>query len=323
MPKAIRIHALGGPEVLRWEDVEIGDPGPGEVRIRHTAVGLNYVDVYVRTGLHPPAGLPLVPGTEGAGVIEAVGQEVTEFTPGQRVVCSGLGAYAEARLAPAHRVMALPEGIDERTAAAMFLKGQTAEYLLNRCYKVEAGDTILVHAAAGGVGLILCQWAKHLGCVVIGTVGSDDKAAVARANGCDHAIVYSAENFVERVREITGGAGVPVVYDAVGRDTFKGSIDCLRPRGFMVNFGAASGDIPPLDTMMLRNKGSLYYTRPTRGTYVETRKDYVASSEALFDMVTAGHLRITVNQTYALKDAARAHADLEARRTTGSTVLIP
>jgi NADPH2:quinone reductase len=323
MPKAIRIHELGGPEVLRWEDVEVGDPGPGEVRIRHSAVGLNYVDVYVRTGLHPPAGLPLVPGTEGAGVIEAVGQGVTEFTPGQRVVCTGQGAYAEARLAPAHRVMALPEGIDERTAAAMFLKGQTAEYLLNRCYKVAAGDTILIHAAAGGVGLILCQWAKHLGCVVIGTVGSDDKAALARANGCDHAIVYSRENFVERVLEITGGAGVPVVYDAVGRDTFKGSIDCLRPRGFMVNFGAASGDIPPLDSMMLRNKGSLYYTRPTRGTYVATRKDYVASSEALFDMVTAGHVKITVNQTYALKDAARAHADLEARRTTGSTVLIP
>lgn len=325
MPRAIRIHQYGGPEVLRWEEVEVGDPGPGQLRVRHAAVGLNYIDVYHRTGLYPLPSLPWTLGMEGAGRVEAVGEGVTEFKAGDRVAYASppVGAYAEVRLIPADRVVALPDAIDERTAAAMMLQGMTAQYLLRRTYRVQPGDTILLHAAAGGVGLIASQWARHLGATVIGTVGSDEKAELARAHGCHHVIVYSRENFVERVREITGGQGVAAVYDSVGQATFMGSLDCLRPLGMMVSFGNASGPVPPFEPGILAAKGSLFLTRPTLMTYTAKRADLLASAVELFEVVGGGAVKIEVRQTYPLAETAQAHRDLEARQTTGSTVLLP
>ena len=325
MPKAIRIHQPGGPEVLRWEDVEIGDPGPDQVRIRHGAVGLNYIDVYHRTGLYPLPSLPWTLGMEGAGRIEAVGEGVTEFKVGDRVAYASppVGAYAEVRLMPADRVVALPDAIDDQTAAAMMLQGMTAQYLLRRTYRVQAGDTILLHAAAGGVGLIASQWARHLGAIVIGTVGSDEKAELARAHGCHHVIVYSRENFTERVREITNGQGVAAVYDSVGQATFMGSLDCLRRLGMMVSFGNASGPVQAFDPGILAAKGSLFLTRPSLMAYTAERADLVASASELFEVVLKGAVKIEVRQTYPLAETAQAHRDLEARKTTGSTVLLP
>ena len=321
----MRIHHTGGPEVLRWEDVEIGAPGPGEVRLRHTAVGLNYIDVYHRTGLYPVPGLPAVIGLEGAGVVEEVGAAVEGIEAGQRVAYAGMppGSYAEARLIPAHRLIALPDAIADEQAAAMMLQGMTARYLLHDTFPVKRGDTILIHAAAGGVGLIVCQWAKYLGATVIGTVGTDEKAELARANGCDHPIVYSRENFCQRVKEITEDQGVAVVYDSVGQATFEGSLDCLRPRGMMVSFGNASGPVTEFNPGMLSAKGSLFLTRPSLMDYTAKREDLVENAKDLFNVVADGHVRITVNQTYPLQEAAQAHRDLEARKTTGSTVLIP
>ena len=325
MPKAIRIHRTGGPDAMQWEDVEVGAPGPGEIRIRHEAVGLNYIDVYFRTGLYPAPSLPFSPGMEGAGVVEAVGEGGGSVAVGDRVAYAAppVGSYAEERLMPADKVVKIPAGIDSRQAAAMMLQGMTVEYLLRRTYPVRSGETILFHAAAGGVGLIACQWAKHLGATVIGTVGSDEKAALARAHGCDHPIVYTRENFTERVRELTDGAGVPVVYDAVGRDTFEGSLDCLAPRGMLVSFGQSSGKIDPFDIGILSARGSLYLTRPTLMTYTASRTDLEASAQALFDVVGRGAVRITVNQTFPLAEAAAAHRALESRQTTGSTILMP
>lgn len=325
MPHAIRFHEAGGPEVLRWEEVEVGAPASNQVLLRQTAVGLNFIDTYHRTGLYPVPEFPSGIGLEAAGVVEAVGPDVAELRPGDRVAYASppIGAYAEARLMPADRLVKLPDDIDDRTAAAMMLQGMTAQYLLRRTHRVAAGETILVHAAAGGVGLILCQWAKHLGATVIGTVGSEEKAALARAHGCDHPILYRTENVVDRVREITGGAGVPVVYDGVGKDTFASSLDSLAPLGLMVTFGSSSGPVPPVDVAVLSAKGSLFLTRPTLFTYTAKRADLLASATDLFDVVRRGAVRIAVNQTYPLREAAQAHRDLEARRTTGSTVLLP
>ncbi len=324
MPHAIRIHQTGGPEVLCWEEVDVPAPAAGEATVRHQAVGLNFIDTYHRTGLYPlplPAGI----GLEGAGVVEAVGAGVSEVKVGDRVAYAGgpVGAYAEVRNIPAHRLLKLPDGIAFNTAAAMMLQGLTAAYLLRRTYRVQAGDAVLIHAAAGGVGLIACQWAKALGTTVIGTVGSPAKAELARAHGCDHVINYSTENFTQRVREITGGEGVPVVYDGVGKDTFMGSLDSLRPLGMMVAYGNASGPVPPFDVLLLSQKGSLFLTRPTIVHYTAKRADLEALGAELFDVVASGKVRIEVNQTYALKDAAQAHRDLEARKTTGSTILVP
>lgn len=324
MVHAIRIHEYGGPETLRWDEVEVGDPGPGQVRLRQTAVGLNYIDTYHRSGLYKLPQLPAVIGTEGAGVVEAVGPDVTTLNVGDRVAYAPLiGAYAESRLAPADRLVPLPSWIEDKQAAAMMLQGMTAQFLIRSTYAVQPGDTILVQAAAGGVGLILCQWAKHLGATVIGTVSSDEKAELARANGCDHPIVYTRENFVNRVKDITDGQGVPVVYDGVGKTTFMDSLDCLQPRGFMVLFGAASGPVPPLDLQLLAAKGSLYVTRPTLFTYVAKRDDMMSSAADLFEVVHAGGVTINVRQTFPLRDAAEAHRALESRGTTGSTVLLP
>jgi NADPH2:quinone reductase len=324
MTHAIRFHQTGGPEVLQWEEVTPAPPAAGEARVRHHAVGLNYIDTYHRSGLYPVT-LPSGIGLEGAGVVEAVGEGVTEVAPGDRVAYAGgpLGAYAEVRNMPAQRLVRLPEALSFEQGAAMMLQGLTAQYLLRRTYRVQPGDTILIHAAAGGVGLIVCQWAKALGATVIGTVGSDDKAALARAHGCDHPIVYTRENFAERVRELTGGAGVAVVYDSIGKDTFMTSLDCLRPLGMMVLFGAASGPVPPFDCQLLAQKGSLFLTRPTLFTYSARRDDLLEMAGELFAVVTAGQVRIEVNQRHALRDAAQAHRDLEGRRTTGSTVLLP
>ena len=324
MAYAIRFHQTGGPEVLAWEAVEPGEPGPGEARVRHEAVGLNFIDTYHRTGLYPlplPSGI----GLEGAGVVEAIGSGVTEVAVGDRVAYAGgpVGAYAEVRNLPAHRLLRLPDSISFQTAAAMMLQGLTAAYLLRKTYCVKAGDTVLIHAAAGGVGLIACQWAKALGATVIGTVGSPAKAALAKAHGCDHVINYSVENFAQRVREITGGEGVPVVYDGVGKDTFMGSLDSLRPLGMMVSYGNASGPVPPLDLLLLSQKGSLFITRPTLMHYTAKREDLQTLGAALFEVVASGQVRIEINQTYALRDAAQAHRDLEARKTTGSTILVP
>lgn len=324
MVKAIRFHKTGGPEVLVWEDVPLGKPGPDEIVVHHGAVGLNFIDVYHRSGLYPltpPSGI----GMEGAGTVEAVGPGVADLKPGDRVAYASapLGAYAEARIIPAARVVRLPDAISDRQAAAMMLQGMTVEYLVRRTYAIKRGDTVLIHAAAGGIGLIFCQWAKHLGATVIGTVGSDEKAKLAKAHGCDHAIIYTREDFAKRVREITGGAGVPVVYDSIGKDTFEGSLDCLRPRGLMVSFGNASGPVPPFSPAILGAKGSLFLTRPSLASYNAARADLVESAKALFDVATSGAVKIAVNQTYPLKDAAQAHRDLEARKTTGSTVLIP
>ena len=322
MSNVVRIRQVGGPEVLRWEDVDVGNPEAGQALIRQTAAGLNYIDTYYRTGLYPVASLPVVLGMEGAGVVEAVGQGVREVSVGERVAyCMAIGGYAERRLVQARVLVRLPDGISDEQGAAMMLKGCTAQYLLRRTYTVKPGETILIHAAAGGVGLIACQWAKHLGATVIGTVGSPDKAAVAKAHGCDHPINYKTEHFVERVQEITKGAGVPVVYDSVGKDTFTASLDCLRPRGLMVSFGQSSGVIPPFSPGVLATKGSLFLTRPTLANYTSTREELVATANQLFDVVLKGAVKIEVNQTYPLNQTAQAHRDLEARKTTGSTVL--
>jgi NADPH2:quinone reductase len=307
---------------MKWDEVPLGSPGPGEARIRQTAVGLNYIDVYIRTGLYP-APLPTGLGNEAAGVVEAVGAGVSDLKPGDRVVygTGPLGSYAEARLIPADRLMVLPDAIPDVTAAAMMLKGLTVQYLLRQTYRVKRGDTILCHAAAGGVGLILCQWAKHLGATVIGTVSSDAKAALAKAHGCDHAIVSTREDFCERVLEITGGQKLPVVYDSLGKDTFAKSLDCLAPLGLMVSFGNTTGPVENFSLGVLASKGSLFVTRPTLNTYGAKRENLVAMTRDLFDVVLAGAVKIEVNQTYPLKDAARAHRDLESRKTTGSSVL--
>lgn len=324
MTKAFRVYANGGPEVLRWEDVEVGPPGPGQVRLRHTAVGVNFRDIYVRTGLHAVK-LPTGIGLESAGVVEAVGPGVAEVRVGQRVACVAGpdGAYAEARLVPAARAVPLPEGIDDRLAAAMMTKGMTARYLVRETYPVRAGDAVLIHAAAGGVGLIACQWAKHLGAVVIGTVGSQAKAGVARAHGCDHPIVYTEEDFPARVREITSGAGVAAVYDSVGKATFEGSLKCLRPRGVLASFGEASGDPEPVPPRRLGDFGSVYLTHPRLPDYTATRESLLAAANELFDLVLRGIVRVETTRTYPLAEAAAAQRDLESRRTTGSIVLVP
>lgn len=325
MVKAIKIYETGGPEVLLWEDYDPGRPGSGEVLIRHEAVGLNFIDVYNRTGLYPLPALPATPGMEGAGIVEAIGEDVTEVEVGDRAVYAGLppGAYAEVRLIPADRLVKLPESISARQGAAMMLQGMTARYLLHGCYRVKAGDTILIHASAGGVGLIVCQWARHLGATVIGTVGSPEKAELACSLGCDYAILYMEEDFVSRVKDITQGRGVDVVYDSVGQSTFMKSLDCLRPMGMMVSFGQASGPIPSFDLGILAVKGSLFLTRPSLMTYTAKREDLLAHAKDLFEVVEKGAVKIEVKQIYPLAEAARAHRDLEDRKTTGSTVLIP
>jgi len=325
MVKAIRIHQPGGPEALVWEEVEVGAPGPGEVRLKQTAVGLNYIDVYHRTGLYPVPSLPSAIGLEAAGVVEALGEGVADLGVGDRVAYASppVGAYAEARLMPADRLVKLPERIDDRQAAAMMLQGMTVQYLIRRTYRVQPGETVLFHAAAGGVGLIACQWLSRLGATVIGTVGSAEKAALARAHGCHHTINYREEDFVARVKEITDGAGVPVVYDSVGKDTFEGSLTCLRPFGLMVSFGNASGPVPPFELGRLAALGSLYITRPTLMTYTAQRADLENAAAELFDAVLTAAVKIEVNQTYPLAEAAQAHRDLEARKTTGSTILLP
>ena len=324
MPHAIRIHKTGGPEVLQWDEVAVGDPGPGEARVRHTAIGLNYIDTYQRSG-HYKLALPAGMGNEGAGVVEAVGPGVTDIKPGDRVAyCGGApGAYSEVRVMSADRLVKLPEGVSERTAATLMLKGLTVQYLLRQTFPLKGGETILFHAAAGGVGTIACQWTRALGVTMIGTVGSDEKAAIAKANGCAHTIVYTRENFVERVKEITGGKGVPVVYDSVGKDTFSASLDCLSMRGMLVNFGGSSGPVAPFDILLLAQKGSLYVTRPTLATYTAARPALLAMAAEMFELVKAGKIVSEARQTYALKDAVQAHRDLEARKTTGSTLLLP
>jgi NADPH:quinone reductase len=325
MVKAIKVYAQGGPEALRYEDIDPGLPGPGEVLLRHTAIGLNFLDVYYRSGLYPPPnGLPLIPGGEAAGVVKALGEGVEGLTPGDRVAyTTPLGAYCEERVIAADRLVKLPDSISDEQAAGMMLKGLTAEYLLRRTFKVKVGDIILFHAVAGGVGLLAGQWAKHLGATVIGTAGSPEKAALAHSHGFDHVINYRDEDFVARVKEITGGKMCDVVYDSVGKDTFPGSLDCLRPLGMFVSFGQSSGSIPPFNLALLAQKGSLFATRPTLFVYIAKRDDLVAAAGALFDVVSSGKVKVMVNQRYALKDAGQAHADLEGRRTTGTTILIP
>jgi NADPH2:quinone reductase len=325
MAKAIRIHAHGGPEVLTYEDVDPGKPGPGQVLIRQTAIGLNFIDVYYRTGLYPaPNGLPLIAGGEGAGVVIGLGEGVANVKMGDRVAyATGLGAYAEERVIAADRLVLIPETVSDEQAAGMMLKGMTAEYLLLRTFPVKKGDMVLYHAAAGGVGLILGQWAKALGATVIGTASSPDKIALAKEHGFDHVINYRDTDFVAAVNDITGGRKCDVVYDSVGKDTFPGSLDCLKPRGMFVTFGQSSGPIPPFSTSILSQKGSLYMTRPTLFVYNAKREDLEASAKALFDVVASGKVKIEINQTYALKDAGKAQDDLENRRTTGTTVLIP
>ena len=322
---AIQISEHGGPEVLRFTEVEVGDPGAGEIRVRHTAIGLNYIDVYFRTGLYPAPSMPFTPGMEAAGVVEAVGAGVTDLAVGDRVAYAAppVGAYAQVRLMPADRVVRVPAGVSDEDAAAMMLKGMTTEYLLRRTYPIKAGDVIVFHAAAGGVGLIACQWAKHLGATVIGTVGSEEKAELAKAHGCDYPVVYTKENLVERVREITNGEGVPVVYDSVGKDTYSQSLDCLAPLGMMVSFGNASGPAPAVNPGDLSAKGSLFFTRPTLMTYTAKRSDLVECANALFDVVAGGAVKIEVHQRFPLAEAAAAHTALESRQTTGSTLLMP
>jgi NADPH:quinone reductase len=321
MTHAVRMHQTGGPEVLRWEEVQVGKPGPGEARVRNTAVGLNYVDTYVRSGLYP-APLPTSLGAEGAGIVEEVGPGVTDVKPGDRVAYGNgpLGAYSEARVMPADRLVILPAGVTDQQAAAMMLKGLTTQYLVRQIHKVGAGDVILFHATAGGVGLIACQWAKALGATVIGTVGNEEKAKLAKANGCDHPIIYTKDDFVERVKELTNGEKVAVVYDSVGKDTFAKSLDCLRPLGMMVSFGQASGPIGPVDLGVFAQKGSLFFTRPSLNTYAARRGNMLAMTKDLFEMVLAGMIKIEIKQTYPLKEAAQAHRDLESRKTTGSTI---
>jgi NADPH2:quinone reductase len=324
MPNAIRVHTPGGPDVMQWEEVAVGDPGPGEARVRHAAVGVNFLDTYHRSGLYKipmPSGI----GSEAAGTVEAVGSGVDWVKPGDRVAyCGGpLGSYCEVRVLPADRLVKVPDDVAERVAATLMLKGLTVQYLFRQTYKLNAGDTILFHAAAGGVGLIACQWARALGVTMIGTVGSDDKAALAKANGCTHTIVYTRENFVERVKALTGGKGVPVVYDGVGKDTFPASLDCLSPRGMWVSYGNASGAVPPFDILLLSQKGSLYATRPTLVTHIAKRSDLTAMAAEMFGLVGAGKIVSEPRQTFALKDAANAHRALESRATTGATILVP
>ena len=320
MTHAIRVHELGGPEVLKWEEIEVGEPGPGEVKIRQEAAGLNYIDVYHRTGLYPQP-LPFTPGTEGAGVVESIGPDVSGLSPGDGVAYAGpVGGYAEERLIAADRLIKLPHAISSEQAAAMMLQGMTAHMLLRSVHRVQRGETILIHAAAGGVGLIVCQWAKALGATVIGTVGSDAKAELARAHGCDHPIVYTRQDFVAEVDRITGGAKLPVVYDSVGKDTFLQSLDCLAPRGMMVTFGNSSGPVDPIEPGILAQKGSLFLTRPTLFTYSARRADLETAARELFEVVESGKVKIEVKQRFALKDAAEAHRALEARQTSGSTV---
>jgi NADPH2:quinone reductase len=324
MSKAIRIHTHGGPEVMRWEDVPTPEPGPNEVLVKHAAVGLNYIDVYIRTGLYKAPSMPITPGMEGAGTVTALGPGVTEFAVGDRVAygTGPAGAYSTQRVVGVDRLVKLPDGIDFNTGAAIMLKGLTAQYLIHRTYKVKAGDTILVHAAAGGVGLILCQWAKHLGATVIGVVSTEAKAELAREHGAAHTVIGHA-NLAAEVKRITGGAMVPVVYDSIGKDTFTASLDCLAPLGLMVSFGNATGPVTGIDVGLLAAKGSLYLTRPTLASYAAKRADLVAMSKDLFDVVKSGAVKIAINQTFPLSNAGAAHAALESRKTTGSTVLIP
>jgi NADPH:quinone reductase len=323
MAKAVRFHKQGGPEVLQVDDIQVGDPGQGQVRIRHTAIGVNFVDTYQRSGLYPMQ-LPQVAGNEGAGVVEAVGAGVTDLKAGDRVTYTGLpGSYCEQRLVPADRMVKLPQGITEEQAASMLLKGLTVHYLIFSTYPVKQGEMVLWHAAAGGVGLIACQWLKALGVTTIATAGSADKMALAKAHGADHVINYSTENFVEKVKAITGGKGVPVVYDGVGKTTWEGSLDCLRPRGLMVTFGNASGPVAPVNLGILASKGSLFVTRPTLATHIASRADLVERSNALFDIVKSGKVKIETTAKYKLADAEQAHRDLESRKTTGSVILVP
>lgn len=323
MAHAIRITEFGGTDKLRWEEVAVGEPGPGQVRVRNTAVGLNFIDTYHRTGLYPNQ-LPLTLGMEGAGVVEKVGPKVKDFKVGDRVAYANpIGAYADVLLRPTERLVKIPAGVDDKVAASVMLKGMTAWYLCKRTYKVKKGDTIVVHAAAGGVGQILCQWAKALGATVIGTVGSDAKAVIAKKCGCKHVIVIPREDLVARVKAITKGKGVPVVYDGIGKDTWDASLDCLAPRGMMVSFGNASGPVTQINPGILAAKGSLFLTRPTLFHYVASRSELLAAARDLFSMIKSKKVKISVNQTYPLRDAARAQADLESRKTTGSTVLIP
>jgi NADPH:quinone reductase len=323
MTHAIRIHEYGGPDVLKWEKVDVGLPGPGEIKIRQTAIGLNFIDIYVRTGLYPQPSLPFVPGMEGAGVVTEIGEGVRDLKIGRRVAYAGpIGAYAEERLIAADRAVKVPAGVTDRIAAAIMLKGMTAQYLIRRTYKVDRDSTILFHAAAGGVGLIACQWATSLGATVIGTVSSAGKALIARAHGCAHVINTREEDVVAKVKEYTKGKGVDVVYDSIGKDTFPASLDCLRPLGLWVSFGQSSGPIPPFNISLLSQKGSLFATRPSLGTYTETRKDLVTTANELFEVVEKGGVKIAVNQTYPLAEAPQAQRDLETRLTTGSTVLL-
>jgi NADPH2:quinone reductase len=325
MAKGIQIHQHGGPEALVYEDVEVRAPGAGEVRLRQTAIGLNFIDVYHRTGLYPVPQLPSSIGMEAAGIVENVGEGVSSLKVGDRVAYAGMpvGAYVSERVVPASMLVKLPEKISDEQAAAMMLQGMTVQYLIRSTYRIKSGETILLHAAAGGIGLILCQWAKALGVTVIGTVGSREKAELARAHGCTHTILYNEENFTDKVREITSGEGVPVVYDSIGKDTFEGSLDCLKPRGLMVSFGNASGPVDNFGLGMLAQKGSLYVTRPTLMTYTASREELLASANELFDVVAKGDVKIEINQRYPLSKAGQAHRDLEARLTTGSTVLLP
>jgi len=321
MPHAIRIHKTGGPEGLQWEEAEGGEPGPGQAKLRQEAAGLNFIDVYHRSGFYPQP-LPFTPGTEGAGVVESVGPDVTNVKPGDRVAYAGpIGGYAETRLIEAERLVKLPDEISSEQAAGMMLQGMTAQMLLRSVFPVAKGDTILIHAAAGGVGLILCQWAAALGARVIGTVGTEKKAELAREHGCEHPIVYSKQDFVAEVQRLTDGEKLPVVYDSVGRDTFMRSLDCLKPRGLMVSFGQSSGAVEPFSVNTLAQKGSLYLTRPTMYHYVATRQQLEQSARELFAVVTSGKVKIEVQQRFALKDAAEAHRALQARKTTGSTIL--
>jgi NADPH:quinone reductase len=321
MANAVRFHKQGGPEVLQYEEVQVGDPGPGQARIRHTAIGVNFVDTYQRSGLYPMQ-LPQVAGNEGAGVVEALGQGVTDLKPGDRVAYTGLpGSYCDVRVVPADRMVKLPQGITDEQAASMMLKGLTVHYLIHTTYPVKKGETVLWHAAAGGVGSIACQWLKALGVSVIGTAGSDEKVSLAKAHGAEHVVNYSRENFVERVQAITGGKKVPVVYDSVGKTTWEGSLECLRPRGLMVSFGNASGPVAPVNLGILSTKGSLYVTRPTLATHIASRADLVERANDLFEVVKSGKVKIETTKRYKLADAQQAHRDLEGRKTTGSIVL--
>ena len=323
MAKAVRYHKQGGPEVMQYEDVQVGDPAQGQIRIRHTAIGVNFVDTYQRSGLYPMQ-VPAVAGNEGAGVVEAVGPGVTELKAGDRIAYTGLpGSYCEQRIVPADRMVKLPQGITEEQAASMMLKGLTVHYLIHTTYAVKKGETVLWHAAAGGVGLIACQWLKALGVITIGTAGSDEKTALAKAHGADHVVNYSTEKFVERVKAITGGKGVPVVYDSVGKSTWEGTLDCLSPRGLVVSFGNASGPVAPVNLGILASKGSLYVTRPTLATHIASRADLVERSNSLFEVVKSGKVKIETTRRYKLADAQQAHKDLESRKTTGSIILTP